>query len=704
MMNEKKFIKSRMIGPICLGLFFMLALFGAVVGYNYLGSRAFADVATYSVAYTENFSTTIYKDAAKTTLTWDAGQKMLYLPWDYSKAKTSGVAYSTNINTQAGNVVSAKIIDSSNFENQSSYANITYALSNDGGNIWVNASSNQLVTFSTTGKDLRWKINITNTNLNSPSSPAVSNLAVYYNVAATVSTTTSLVASVVPNNITTLEKGATNVQLIAIKLTNTGTEDVILSGIVIPGVYSPINEVNTNLYVGDTKIGAPTILHDSAITYSGLSIKIAKGSSVTLIVKGDIATTNIRTTMVYPIDSNTSITAKGISGNTANITVTAGNSTLTVKEAASPVYVLTVNNGTGTGSYAQGKTVAISANPTISEKVFNRWTGDTDYVSSVTSASAVVTMPAKAISLVATYKDSPATSYDLSGNFTKTDFEYDANSNKIFGTVAKDGQTYYGKLDGTSDNTFATTGETCDGRTGYAKGWVMERKYVSANKYQVQIMGHSKSDCGLGSPESSGWIKLNSQSGWKITDTIKCEINHSRGNVIDTYCTVNKDTGEIKWRAGSDCYGCCACGDGAGVDIKVTVEKGSSNITPASPATTSNSTCSDQHVIKDGGMIRLHGGIDVYIIKYKNCKQFKRLILSPSVFKSYGHLKWSDIVNVDGATFDTFATSDYVSVSGDNKVWKLEPDGDNGSKTRVSSGYDPDSVYEINGTDRDSYR
>jgi len=68
-------------------------------------------------------------------------------------------------------------------------------------------------------------------------------------------------------------------------------------------------------------------------------------------------------------------------------------------------YTLTVNSGTGDGSYAQGAKVTITADAPATGKVFDKWTGDTSYVASVTSATTTVTMPAKNISLTATYKD-----------------------------------------------------------------------------------------------------------------------------------------------------------------------------------------------------------------------------------------------------------------------------------------------------------
>ncbi len=114
--------------------------------------------------------------------------------------------------------------------------------------------------------------------------------------------------------------------------------------------------------------------------------------------------------------------------------------------------------------------------------------------------------------------------------------------------------------------------------------------------------------------------------------------------------------------------------------------------------------------IKEGAMIRAIGDIDVYIVKYVGSKQFKRLILSPSVFNSYGHLKWGDVMNVDKSVVDSFTTSELVRAVNDPKVYKLYPAGDTGQKRWVKTaegfnrmGFDWDAIYEINAVDRNSY-
>lgn len=455
-----------------------------------------------------------------------------------------------------------------------------------------------------------------------------------------------------------------------------------------------------------------------------------------------------------------------------------------------------------------------------------------------------------------------SSNYDIAGSFTKTDFSYKADGNGVFGNVAETNKTYYAFLDGATDDTFTASNVYCGWdrqNHDYPDGWHMEREFIASDKYKILVNGRSKADCGLGQPQNTGWFKLNPDSGWKITDAVRCNVatdSDSNGVTIETYCTVDKVTGEVRWQSGSACNGCCACGDGAPVDIELVVEKfvpslsttviananssidqGAKNVQLIAVKLTNTGTedlsLSEIHImgdfkasdvvnpalyvggtrlgspsakrddavtfsglnltiaeggsivlfvrgditdtnitinmnyyvevstlydtivargaisgnkaafhidstyspiyvqweeppvaeenvppvvcqpydgsIKDGFMIRAKNGIDVYIVKFVGCKKFKRLILSPSVFESYGHLRWEDVINVEPAVLDRYVTSSYVYVSGENKIWRLEPNGDTGIKREFEGYNDPqwafdaDGLYEINAVDRDSY-
>jgi endoglucanase len=81
------------------------------------------------------------------------------------------------------------------------------------------------------------------------------------------------------------------------------------------------------------------------------------------------------------------------------------NSNKDIKANFVKTYTLTVNNGSGSGDYDVGKEVAITADSPDEGMLFDAWTGDTDYVDTVANSSAIITMPAKDITVTATYKD-----------------------------------------------------------------------------------------------------------------------------------------------------------------------------------------------------------------------------------------------------------------------------------------------------------
>ena len=86
--------------------------------------------------------------------------------------------------------------------------------------------------------------------------------------------------------------------------------------------------------------------------------------------------------------------------------VTMPPSSITISASYVTAYTLAVTNGTGGGSsYTNGQSVAVTANPPATGMAFDRWTGDTNYVTSVTSTNTTVTMPAANIAISATYSN-----------------------------------------------------------------------------------------------------------------------------------------------------------------------------------------------------------------------------------------------------------------------------------------------------------
>ena len=123
--------------------------------------------------------------------------------------------------------------------------------------------------------------------------------------------------------------------------------------------------------------------------------------------------------------------------------------------------------------------------------------------------------------------------------------------------------------------------------------------------------------------------------------------------------------------------------------------------------------------IVDGDLITTADSSDIYIVKvvagsYGHMK-FKRLILNPEIFNSYGHLRWENVKTVEQYVLDAYTLSELVievnpggSVA-DPKVYKVssDPNSDAGEKRwlNVSSrdfrllGYVWESIYHINHTE-----
>lgn len=109
--------------------------------------------------------------------------------------------------------------------------------------------------------------------------------------------------------------------------------------------------------------------------------------------------------------------------------------------------------------------------------------------------------------------------------------------------------------------------------------------------------------------------------------------------------------------------------------------------------------------IPEGAIVKTVDNPDVYIVKYNNGKQYKRLVLNPMVFQSYGHLKWENLLTISQSEMDSFQTSDLVRVDGTTDVYQLVPEGDTGGKYLMASldFADTDSIYTINAVDFSNY-
>ena len=114
--------------------------------------------------------------------------------------------------------------------------------------------------------------------------------------------------------------------------------------------------------------------------------------------------------------------------------------------------------------------------------------------------------------------------------------------------------------------------------------------------------------------------------------------------------------------------------------------------------------------IIDGDLIKTSDSPDVYIVKQVGTEKYKRLILNPEIFNQYGHLKWENIKTISQAEINGYIVSDLVRTVGDEKVYRLYPNGDTGEKRWIKTaedfngfGYKISAIYEINLFERDFY-
>ncbi|MEI7850441.1 MAG: putative Ig domain-containing protein [Kiritimatiellales bacterium] len=171
-----------------------------------------------------------------------------------------------------------------------------------------------------------------------------------------------------------------------------------------PPVFTadPISKASVTVgvpYTGQTLAGSATDANGDTLTYSKVSgpawLSIASGGALSGTPAGGDAGANSWTVQVSDGKGGTDTAI-------LNIQVMAGS------------YTLTVNNGTGGGSFTNGTVVAIAANAPAAGKAFDHWIGDTQYVDNASSLNTTVTMPAQAVALTATYAD---VNYSLTINY-----------------------------------------------------------------------------------------------------------------------------------------------------------------------------------------------------------------------------------------------------------------------------------------------
>lgn len=236
-----------------------------------------------------------------------------------------------------------------------------------------------------------------------------------------------------------------------------------------------------------------TVLSDNAALSTVAGQVITAGSEAGTVGAPKTASVNVVSSVssvalsdIVPTDTNATVAQYSESGYSLNkdaaVSLAAGGAThvyvkviaedgtslyydVTVNRAA-PTYTLTVQNGTGGGSYTAGAQVPIQADAAPSGKVFDEWTtsgGGT--FADAACASTTFAMPGNAVTVMATYKDALAPTYSLtvqngtgSGSYTagtQVPIQADsAPSGKVFDKWTTNGGGTFANADSVS-TTFA---------------------------------------------------------------------------------------------------------------------------------------------------------------------------------------------------------------------------------------------------------
>ena len=205
------------------------------------------------------------------------------------------------------------------------------------------------------------------------------------------------------------------------------------------GCVANINLSSTTLTMPASAAAVTATYKDIPPTYFTLTVNFGTGS-------GDyLANTTVTISATAPasgkmFDKWTGDTANvsnvNLSSTTLTMPASAAAVTATYKDIPPTYYTLTVNSGTGSGSYLANTVVTISATAPASGKMFDKWTGDTANVANINLSSTTLTMPANTAAVTATYKDIPPTYYTLTVNSGTGSGDYLANTTVTISATA----------------------------------------------------------------------------------------------------------------------------------------------------------------------------------------------------------------------------------------------------------------------------
>jgi hypothetical protein len=117
-------------------------------------------------------------------------------------------------------------------------------------------------------------------------------------------------------------------------------------------------------------------------------------------------------------------------------------------------YTLTIQNGTGSGSYEAGTQIPITAKAPPAEQIFDKWTGDVSGVDDVNASTTTFTMGSADAVITATYKNAPPPTYKLTVVSGTGSGEYTAGTQVAIVANTPEGSKVFDQWTSDSDGSF----------------------------------------------------------------------------------------------------------------------------------------------------------------------------------------------------------------------------------------------------------
>lgn len=242
------------------------------------------------------------------------------------------------------------------------------------------------------------------------------------------------------------------------------------------------------------------------------NIQMAK----TIVLKYKAVSTSGSSTGGTQTPGNTSNRTSSSNNTTSNTSNTSTTSSSTGSTSASTIgmHVVTVNGGSGSGTYATGATVQITANTPAAGSVFSKWTTTSQGVSlaNVSATPTTFSMPANDVVITAEFTAAAAPVANTGSNAVNTN-NNDNGSTRV--DITKPGISNKGlasaNVNGSTDNFVIKITETDEATNAVREA--LTNKYGSLDNILYYAMDISLYD-------STGTVKLTDTSGITVDITI----------------------------------------------------------------------------------------------------------------------------------------------------------------------------------------